>query len=283
MRTIIAVAMHKPAALPADPVYLPVQAGAALQPPLGVQRDDEGEGISERNPLYCELTAHYWLWHNAEADALGLCHYRRYFTRRPFGRALSGALTGAEAEALLADADVIVPRPRPYLIETNESHYAHAHRAGDLALARRVISARCPDFLPAFDRVMKRRWGRRFNMCIMRRDAFAGYSAWLFGILADMEAQLGADAPPRVLGYIAERLMDVWLDKEQPRMRQLRVLHTEGQQWPRRIAGFLRRKFFPSKWRLPKSHPGGRKNDQTPVRNEPCRTVAAVPHHPDRA
>ena len=242
MRSVIAIALHKRCPLPDDPLYLPVQAGAALHADLGVTRDDTGDHISPRNPLYCELTAHYWLWRNAGADAYGLCHYRRYFTQKPFGRSLNSALTAPELDRLLAGTDVLVPRPRLYLIETNYSHYAHAHRARDLDLTREIIVERYPDFLPAFDRVMKRRWGRRFNMFIMRREPFEAYSAWLFDILFELERRLGTDAPPRVCGYIAERLMDVWLEKERPRLRELRVLHTESQHWPRKIAAFLRRK-----------------------------------------
>lgn len=242
MQTVIAVAMHKPSAVPDAPPYLPVQAGAAVHAPIGVQRDDEGENISSRNPLYCELTAHYWLWKNAEAEAYGLCHYRRYFTRHP-RRGLPGILKQEDVDALLETADVIVPRPRLYLIETNWSHYAHAHRESDLTQLRAVIGDACPDDLPAFDRVMKRRWGRRFNMFIMRREWFEAYSAWLFGVLFALETRLGDDIPPRTMGFIAERLMDVWLERTRPRIWQLPVLHTEGQNWPEKIAGFLRRKF----------------------------------------
>lgn len=242
MRSIIVVALHKPSAVPANPLYLPVQSGAALSSDLGVTRDDSGCHISPRNPRYCELTAHYWLWKNVDADVYGLCHYRRYFTRKPFGRSLDKVLTQPELDALMQDADVILPHPRPYLIETNYSHYAHAHRAADLDLARQVIAERHADFLPAFDRVMQRRWGRRFNMCIMRRAQFMAYSAWLFDILFEMERRMGAEAPERVFGHVAERLMDVWLEKEQPRLRELRVLHTESQHWPRKIGAFLWRK-----------------------------------------
>lgn len=242
MRTVIAIALHKAAPLPTDPMYLPVQAGAAGAADLGVTRDDTGDHISDRNPLYCELTVHYWLWRNVTAEAYGLCHYRRYFTRSRTGRSLDRVLTPTEAEALLEEADVIVPRPRPYLIETNASHYAHAHRAADLDLTRTVIAERCPAYLDDFDRVMKRRWGRRFNMCIMRRDVFTAYSAWLFDVLMALEQRMGADAPPRTLGYIAERLIDVWLTHEKPRLKELRVLHTERQHWGRKIASFLIRK-----------------------------------------
>ena len=247
MRTVIAIALHKPCAVPDAPPYLPVQAGAALSPPLGHQRDDAGVHISPRNPLYCELTVHYWLWKNVAADAYGLCHYRRFFTLHP-RRGMAGILTEAEAEQLLQTADVLVPRMRPYLIETNRSHYAHAHRASDLDALRDVLARLHPDYLPAFDRVMRRRRGRRFNMCIMRREAFQAYSAWLFALLFALEEHLaGEDIPPRTMGYLAERLLDVWLEKEKPRIRQLPVLHTEGENWPRKITGFLRRKFCPRK------------------------------------
>ena len=244
MQTVIAVAMHKPSAVPDMPPYLPVQAGAALHPPLGVARDDDGDSISTRNTLYCELTVHYWLWKNAEAEAYGLCHYRRYFTRHP-RRGLPGILTQEEIDALLDTADVIIPRPRLYLIETNWSHYAHAHQEIDLVQLRAVIGDACPEYLPAFDRVMKQRWGRRFNMFIMRREAFTAYSAWLFGVLFALEERMAAEEiPPRTMGFIAERLMDVWLERTHPRVKQLSVLHTEGQNWPGKIAGFLRRKFI---------------------------------------
>lgn len=247
MHAVIAVALHKPGTIPIFPLYLPVQAGAAVNPNLHLTRDDTGENISARNGLYCELTAHYWLWKNVQADVYGLCHYRRYFTTKPLGRSMDCILSQRELEKALENADVIVPRPRIYLIETNASHYAHAHHPADLAALREVISEICPEYLPAHDRVMARRWGRRFNMFIMRREQFESYSAWLFGVLFPLEKRLGPDVPPRTMGFIAERLMDVWVEHHRPRIRRMRVLHTEGQHWPRRIAGFLKRKFIPAK------------------------------------
>lgn len=243
MRTIIAIALHKPAPLPADALYLPVQAGAAIDPPLpGMTGDDSGDHISSRNRLYSELTVHYWLWKNQAAQVYGLCHYRRYFTQAPWGRSPVRALTADQLDALMQGADVLLPIPRLYLIETNYTQYAHAHGAAGLQLARAVIADRHANYLPDFDRVMKRRWGRRFNMFIMRRDMFEAYSAWLFDILFEMERRMGGNIPERFFGYVAERLMDVWLAHARPRIRHLRVLHTESQHWPRKIASFLLRK-----------------------------------------
>lgn len=253
MRFAVAVALHRPYWAPQDPLYLPVQVGAALNPPLGMQRDDEGDHISLRNPTFNELTAHYWLWKNSSAQVKGLCHYRRYFSVRHLGRKQDRVLTLPQAENLLKDADVIVPTPRVYLIETNYTQYIHAHHRADLELTRQIITERCPDCLACYDRVMKRRWGRRFNMCIMRSEMFDAYSGWLFGILFELEKRLDIsyynEKDRRVFGYVAERLMDVWLEKEHPRMKQVRVVNLESQHWPRKIATFLRRRFLPDEKR----------------------------------
>ena len=61
--------------------YLPIQVGKAISnTDLGVQGDNTGDNISEKNQSYCELTGIYWAWKNLKnVDYIGLCHYRRYF------------------------------------------------------------------------------------------------------------------------------------------------------------------------------------------------------------
>lgn len=58
----IAVACHKPSELPDNPIFCPVQVGAAMAKNrmTGMAHDDEGENISAKNGSYCELTAQYW-------------------------------------------------------------------------------------------------------------------------------------------------------------------------------------------------------------------------------
>jgi len=247
MQIQIAVATHKQYPMPEDPVYLPVHAGRALAADLGYLGDDTGDHISSLNRSYCELTVLYWAWKNLSADAIGLCHYRRYLGCGAFGSQRKRPLTAAHICQHLQSADVLLPKPRLYWIETNYSQYAHAHHAKDLDAARAVIAAHHPRYLPAFDRVMARTWGHRFNMLIMRRNLLDLYCNWLFDILFRLESVIDTTGyssyDQRVFGFLAERLLDVWLETEKPHCKEFPVINTEPQHWPRKIAAFLHRKF----------------------------------------
>ncbi len=249
----IGIALHKPYPVCEDPLYLPIRVGAALggpETPSAWQRDDEGDNISAQNPNYCELTAHWWLWKHSGADYVGLCHYRRYFGGSRFGAKEKRLLTLTRAEKLLGEAEALLPKKRHYWIETNASQYAHAHHAEDLSVCRAVIAAQGDArYTAAFDRVMGRRSGHRFNMLVMRRDLFSAYSAWLFAVLEETERRLDISAysanDARVFGFLAERLLDVWLEVHQPKIREVPVVNLESQHWARKIAAFLKRKMKP--------------------------------------
>ena len=143
MKISIIVATHKEYRMPADPLYLPLQVGASLHQPLPYPGDNTGESISGKNATFCELTGLYWAWKNLNADAVGLCHYRRYFAGRHFSHRRDKwdrILTAGEAQELLEKAPVLLPRKLNYYIETGYSQYAHAHHEEDLIAAREILS-----------------------------------------------------------------------------------------------------------------------------------------------
>lgn len=75
----ILVSCHKEVVCPRSRIYLPVQVGSHGKKTIsGMQRDDDGENISERNFTFSELTAQYWAWKNLDADYVGQCHYRAF-------------------------------------------------------------------------------------------------------------------------------------------------------------------------------------------------------------
>lgn len=238
----VVVAAHKPYQMPDDSAYLPLQVGAAGKVSYGFARDDEGENISKKNAHWCELTGLFWAWKNIDADAVGLVHYRRHF------KGARGIAAGDEIRRLLSDHDIILPRKRNYFIESTYSQYAHAHHAEDLDAVRVIIEEKYPECIPAFDRVMRSTKGHRFNMFIMKKPLLDAYCEWLFDILFELERRLDISSysayDARVFGFVSERLLDVWLERNKAfTFAELPVLHLESQHWPLKIARFLMRKF----------------------------------------
>ena len=246
----IVVATHKPYWMPADDVYLPLHVGKLGKKSIGFAGDDTGENISHKNANYCELTGLYWAWKNLSADYIGLCHYRRYFTRsnpRNCDKKKLAILTRQEWEELCSKHPIIVPDKRRYYIETNRSHYNHAHYAKDLDMLEKIIQEKYPAYGEAFAKVMHRTWAHMFNMFVMRRDCFDDYCTWLFDVLQELESHTDISSynavEARIYGYISELLLDVWLEANRLSAWEQNVSFLEPQNWLKKGGLFLKRKF----------------------------------------
>ncbi len=94
---------------------------------------------------------------------------------------------------------------------------------------------------------MKSTSGHRFNMMVMKRPLLDDYCTWLFGVLSELERRLDissySDYDRRVFGFVAERLLDVYIVARSVNYVEMPVLHLESQHWPRKIASFLNRKY----------------------------------------
>ena len=250
MNIAMLVAAHKDYWMPSESLYKPIQVGAAGKAPLHPDwlRDDTGEQISRKNPGFCELTGYYWAWKNLNADVYGTCHYRRYFASpavwKPKRRRI---LSKGQIISLLQNADMVLPPKRHYWIETRESQYIHAHHEQDLQCVRQVLSKKYPDYLPQWQQVMHSRSGHIWNMLIARRPLFDAYCTWLFDILFEVEKRLDLSgysaSDRRVFGYLAERLLDVYVLHHQLRYVECPVVNLENQHWLRKGWDFIKRKF----------------------------------------
>lgn len=235
-------------------IHFPIHVGGIGIDDLSCFRDDTGENIAEKNRFYNELTAQYWIWKNLKSDYLGLCHYRRYFTKNfltkilfPYIRKADEYLLSSNCvESLMQKYGIILPYKRNYFIETVESHYANAHNHSDLQKVREVIKNLYPEYTEAFEKVMKKRSLHLYNMFIMKEDLFNKYSDWLFEILFKVEESIkfqSYDAyQQRVFGFLGERLLNVWVIKNNIKIKKLPVANTFITFWPGKIFNFLIRK-----------------------------------------
>jgi len=240
--------------MPANPAYLPVEVGAALRKEHFFSTlDSQGENISAKNKSYCELTGIYWAYKNLDYDILGLVHYRRYFLRSGLfvRKNLQNVLPKNKIELLLQNHDIIVPKKRYYYVESNYSHYVHAHVREPLDLTAKIIQRDYPEYFPAFQKRMKKTSGHYFNMFIANHDVAKGYLDWLFDILFKVESQLDTSTysqyDQRVYGFLSELLLDVYIDTNHLKVREQRVAFMEKQNWFKKIKDFLLRKLSKGK------------------------------------
>ena len=212
----ILIATHKPCWFPTDRIYLPIQVGSSGKESIlpGIQRDDEGVNISEKNNLYCELTAQYWGWKNLICDYIGLVQYRRFFKGKKSINHERKILGEAELLALLAKEEIVLPQKRHYFIETLEQHFDNYDfsEPDDLLLLRDVINDISPDYLASFDNIFRLRAGHMFNMFIMNKKLFDKFCEWEFLILEEIERRIEI-VRSRLIGYFAEHMLDIWIDK----------------------------------------------------------------------
>lgn len=248
----VLVAAHKKYEMPEDKdTYLPVFVGKALHPEIvtNFQGDDEGENISDKNPNYNELTAMYWAWKNLKADAVGLVHYRRYLSYSK-KKSLNSILSHSDIENLLGQVDIILPKKRSYYVETNYSHYVHAHHREPIDETRNILVERYPEYVSFFDNVMKKRAAHMFNMFIMKKGIFDEYCEWVFSILFELESRIDISEynqyESRVFGFVSERLLDVWISKKGYSFEEVNFVFMEKQNWLKKGGAFLMRKIKPN-------------------------------------
>ncbi len=224
------VAAHKPFSVPPglEAIYHVIHGGRIHAADLGMVGDDTGDNISLLNPVLNELTVLYWFWKNDTSDIVGLVHYRRYFMQG------QEVLSEQNIRQLLKKVDVLVPSLWHYL-GTNEE--VIAFNIGDdlydqvYELLRRMIHKYQPDYEVAYDYVLRHDGLYRCHMFITRRFVFDAYAKWLFsfllpaaqGFVAEILPQAKTSAQKRALGFFAERMLTVWLLKQDLRIRELPI------------------------------------------------------------
>lgn len=249
----ILVATHKPnIAFPKFDIYYPMTVGASNigRAFPGTHSDAEGDNISNQNQFYNELTALYWAKKNLQdEDVIGLMHYRRYLGLRR-SQNLEDVLTKPQIEKLLAQADVIVPKARNYYIENQETHYLNAHISDPYYAMKSVIESDYPLYVDAFEKVAKSTKAHLFNMSIMRQADFQAYTDFLFDVLGKVDEMVHVDTysgqDRRSLGFLAERLMDIWLITNAKKVVEVPLVSTERTNRLNKGYHFLKRKFIKS-------------------------------------
>lgn len=258
------MACHKPSELPDNPLYCPVQVGAAIAKTRmpGMRHDDEGENISAKNGSYCELTAQYWAWKNLDADYLGLCHYRRFLTfpegdyeldnRRQiqagildqrnierFGLADERLMRQVieENDCVVGELEDVSGLPTPR--GKQRSAYGHwaAHdrdliNVNDLDRLVELVDELYPQYSADMHEYLAGKHFLGYNCFVMRRDLFDQLCSFEFDVLGRLEAETDLtnynQMRTRIYGFMAEILYSVYvhhLEKSGAKVKHLPLVY----------------------------------------------------------
>ena len=214
------IVAHKPFEVPKSEVLTPVHVGRAeyvrrkmaeggigLDPDdlmAGMIGDDTGENISLKNPQFCEMTAHYWIWKNIhDTKYVGVCHYRRYF---------GIDISEDNIEQLMADTDVIMVEPSWYT-DSVYAYFAKFMGAENMTILWMVMKKLYPEYAETLELVCDGVKFHPFNMLMCRKSLFDEYAEWMFSILGECE-KIVKPSPytngRRALAYMAELLTGVY-------------------------------------------------------------------------
>lgn len=258
-RIKIYVATRTRVAVPQCDAISLLQVGTAQAPEKlpHMLHDDSGDSISSLNAMYCELTAQYWAWKNADADYYGFCHYRRYFDfsgvphqANDYGEIMVDFIDEAAARRYGLDDESIKRQVIGWDVITSPvnnvkamggyhsliQHYAgNDHlRVGDLRLMYEILCKNYPDYREDADAVLHGDKGSFCNMFIMKKEIFRQYCQWLFPLLQKFTALWDASTADierlRTPGHLAERLLNIFLCHHQRtsgnwKIKQLGCVH----------------------------------------------------------
>ena len=138
----------------------------------------------------------------------------------------------AAVPSMLRGADIILPVAGTCL-SSMEQEYKEHHRANDFDVMKDVLIELYPEYKLTMNRVFSRRYIYFFNMFITRKAVFSAYMEWLFRILFDVEKRISIPYEDtyqrRVFGFLAERLLNVYVEHNELRVREVPLIYIENE------------------------------------------------------
>lgn len=234
----IYVLTHKKITEPYDnSLYKPILNGSInVVDDFGYIRDDSGDNISSLNDYYGELSGEYWAWKHSNADIIGFCHYRRWFSRNLTWK----KLTKQDIIKDLSEYDIILPQELRFDkslydfqkdLDITDPNYDATYE--DYLKVEEVLEKYFSDYAKFYNDVMNGNKMWAYNMFISSRETADDFFKWIFGVLSKLSDELDLKKytrdlrDPRVFAFIAERLLTVYVVKNNLKVKQYETLYSE--------------------------------------------------------
>ena len=200
----------------------------------------ENKFLDNRN--FAELNGLFWVWKNTSDPVKGIVHYRRFLINSIFSIPLIplklflsfSIISEKKTKILLKQFDILLP-PSIGLDESLYTNYKDNHHEKDLLSVRKVICEIYPDYLDSFDYIIftnNTEYRYFTNIMITRGSIFDQYSKWLFDILMNLMPSIKTEiydkSQSRVYGFLAERLLNVWIYHNNLKIMELPMVNIES-------------------------------------------------------
>ena len=180
-----------------------IQIGTALTAErISPLLDNIGDNISDKNHMFCEMSATYWVWKNTSHDWKGICHYRRHL------------IITSEQMRTLTDGEVDAILPLPYICYPNTLSHFRRYISNDVVnIMLKALETLFPNNYEKYMKIINGNYQYSYNMLCGKRQVFDDYCLWIFTVLEHME--LSRDNVPeiantRALAYSAEVLTSIY-------------------------------------------------------------------------
>lgn len=192
--------------------------------------DDKGKNIAVYNPYINECTAIYWVWKNTRQEYVGISHYRRFFYNNLI-KQQPNVLSTEQIEKIINDGyEIILPAMKTLKITMldNISYAIGKDLCFDVyEKLKKQIEIVVPDYLDEFIKVANGNCLYRCNMFVTSRLIFEKYCEWLFSFILDVSDKVDysnkTTRQKRVVGYFAELMLTVWINKHNFRIKELPI------------------------------------------------------------
>jgi len=174
----------------------------------------------------------YWIWKNSTYDIVGLVHYRRFFVREQDGRILEKE----DVRQILSHYDMVIAYPYEWgedletemIKDTGEKELYFKVKE----LAEKYIALSGEHYLTAFHEIMQQNIIYPCNMFIAPKKIFDKYCEWIFPIIIPVAEQTNVTGydpySSRMVGFLAERLFNVWLNEQNYRIKTMPYIVTDA-------------------------------------------------------
>lgn len=190
--------------------------------------DNTSININYKNAQYSELTALYWIWKNDDSKIKGLFHYSRFldfrcanFTQHKTNifSHINGtnelSLSNSYDLNIVNSYDLILPKPinlsyKRFMNNREDFLSNNNHDPEVYHIAEHVIKNSYSEYLNYFYEMSSSNYFYSCNILIAKGEIFNDYCKWLFDVLGAIESHYGTPKKNRQLGYIGERLLQVY-------------------------------------------------------------------------